>query len=123
MERARLLLVASGTATLQAALAGTPMVVVYKTGEINYRLARLLVKVEHIAMPNLIAGREVVPELIQREASAPAVAREGLALLEEGPERRRMLPGLELVRRRMGGPGASRRVAALARELMTGSHD
>ncbi len=123
MEQARVLLVASGTATLQAALAGTPMVVVYKTGGFNYRLARLLVKVDHIAMPNLIAGGEVVPELIQQEASAPAVARAGLDLIEEGAERRRMLQGLELVRRRMGGPGASRRVAALARELMMGDHD
>ena len=123
MEQARVLLVASGTATLQAALAGTPMVVVYKTGGFNYHLARLLVKVDHIAMPNLIAGREVVPELIQQEASAPAVARAGLALLQEGPERQRMLQGLEVVRQRMGGPGASRRVAALARDLMMGSHD
>ncbi len=118
MAQARVLLVASGTATLQAALAGTPMVVVYKTGGLNYLLARLLIKVEHIAMPNLVAGRRLVPELIQGEATPSAVAEEGLALLEEGPRRQEMIQGLEEVRRAMGGPGASRRVAELARELM-----
>jgi lipid-A-disaccharide synthase len=118
MARAQVLLVASGTATLQAALVGTPMVVVYKTGRLNYLLARALIRVEHIAMPNLIAGRRLVPELIQGSATPAAVAEAGLALLEDGPARQEMLEGLALVRERMGGPGASGRVAEIAVELM-----
>ncbi len=118
MARARVLLVASGTATLQAALVGTPMVVVYKTGTLNYLLARALIRVEHIAMPNLIAGRRLVPELIQGRATPASVAEAGLELLDDGPARREMLEGLAEVRRRMGGVGASGRVAEMALELM-----
>lgn len=118
MRRARLILVASGTATLQAALAGAPMVVVYKTGRINYRLARLMVKVEFIAMPNLIAGRQVAPELIQGDATPEAVAETALELLADGPARQEMIDGLEMVRERLGGPGASMRAAELALGMM-----
>ena len=118
MKAARLLLVASGTATLQAALAGAPMVVVYKTGWFNYAIARSLVKVDFIAMPNLIAGRAVVPELIQGRARPQAVAEWGLALLDDGPKRREMMAGLHEVKERMGGPGASRKVAEMAREMI-----
>lgn len=118
MNSARLLLVASGTATLQAALAGVPMVVVYKTGWFNYAIARSLVKVDFIAMPNLIAGREVVPELIQGRAGPKAVAAEGLPLLDDGPKRREMIAGLNEVKKRMGGPGASQKVAEMAHEMI-----
>jgi len=118
MQEARLLLVASGTATLQAALAGTPMVVVYRTGWFNYAVARALVKVDFIAMPNLIAGRKVVPELIQGQAEPRVVAEQGLALLAEDRARQEMLAGLDEVKKRMGGPGASRRVAELARAMI-----
>jgi lipid-A-disaccharide synthase len=121
MAEARLLLAASGTATLQAALAGAPTVVVYKTGGLNYALARMLIKVDHIAMPNLVAGRRLLPELIQGEATPEAVAAEGLALLDDGPRRREMLDGLKEVKSAMGGPGATRRVAELAVEIMEGA--
>lgn len=120
MAQAKLLLVASGTATLQAALAGAPMVVVYKTGGLNYALARMLIKVEHIAMPNLVAGRRLLPELIQGDATPLAVAEEGLALLEDGSRRAEMLEGLQEVKAAMGGPGATRRVAELAVQILDG---
>ena len=118
MARSRVVLAASGTATLQTALAGTPMVVVYKTGMVNYLLARSMVKVDFIAMPNLIAGREVAPELIQGAANPEAVAAKALEMLDEGPLRADILDGLALVKERMGGPGAGRRVAQMASELM-----
>ncbi|MCF8041186.1 MAG: lipid-A-disaccharide synthase [Desulfarculaceae bacterium] len=120
MEQAKLLLVASGTATLQAALAGTPGVVVYKTGGFNYLVARSLIKVEYIAMPNLIAGRELMPELIQGEATPEKVAAEALSLLDDDQQRGRVIQGLNEVRAKLGGPGASRRVAELALEIMEG---
>lgn len=120
MEQARLVLVASGTATLQTALAGTPGVVVYKTGGFNYLVARSLIKVEYIAMPNLIAGRELMPELIQGEATPEKVAAEALSLLDDERRRERVIQGLNEVRAKLGGPGASRRVAELALEIMEG---
>lgn len=118
MARARALLVCSGTATLQAALAGTPLVVVYKTGGFNYRVARSLVRVEHIAMPNLIIQRRLVPELIQEAATPEKLATEGLRLLTDETRRQRMIQGLQEVRQRLGGPGASRKVAELALSMM-----
>ncbi|MBU1275932.1 MAG: lipid-A-disaccharide synthase [Proteobacteria bacterium] len=120
MAQARLLLVASGTATLQAALAGTPGVVVYKTGGFNYLVARSLIKVEHIAMPNLIAGRRLLPELIQGDATPERVSAEGLSLLADDERRGRVIQGLNEVRAKLGGPGASRRVAELALGMMKG---
>lgn len=120
MEQAKLLLVASGTATLQAALAGTPGVVVYKTGGFNYAVARSLIKVEYIAMPNLIAGRELMPELIQGEATPEKVAAQALSLLADDQRRGQVIQGLNEVRAKLGGPGASRRVAELALEMMEG---
>lgn len=118
MAQARVLLVASGTATLQAALAGTPMVVVYKVGWLNYCLARLMIKVDHIAMPNLIAGREVVPELIQSKADPQTLAEWGLNLLADGHLRQDMVNALGQVRQSLGGAGANQRVAEMALELM-----
>lgn len=118
MARSRVLLVASGTATLQAALAGTPMVVVYKTGKFNYLVARSLIQVDHIAMPNLIAQRRLVPELVQEMATPENVAAEGLRLLEDQERRQWMIQGLGEVRQRLGGPGASRKVAELALSIM-----
>ncbi len=121
MAQSRVLIVASGTATLQAALAGTPMVVVYKTGALNAFVARRLIKVTHIAMPNLIAGREVIPELLQEQATPQAVGEKALELMAEGPKRRAMMADLGEVRNKLGGPGASRRVAGLARQLIAGT--
>ncbi|MFH1059480.1 MAG: lipid-A-disaccharide synthase [Pseudomonadota bacterium] len=121
MAQSRLLLVASGTATLQAALAEVPMVVVYKTGALNYALASRLVKVSHIAMPNLIVGRDLLPELIQQRATPAALAEQGLELLENQAARQSMVLGLREIRSRLGGPGASRRTALLALAVMQGN--
>ncbi|MHB8766501.1 MAG: lipid-A-disaccharide synthase [Deferrisomatales bacterium] len=109
MERARLCLVASGTATLECALVGTPMVVVYRVSALTHALGRRLVRAPFIALPNLVAGRRVVPELVQ--PAAPAVAAEADRLLGDGPERGQMLRDLAEVRARLGTPGASERAA------------
>ncbi|RKY62916.1 MAG: lipid-A-disaccharide synthase, partial [Candidatus Latescibacterota bacterium] len=121
MAASDVLLVASGTATLEAAILGTPMVVAYRTSWPSYLLARRLVKVPHIALPNLIAGRPMVPELIQRVASPEHIAREALAILKDRERQEKMRMELQAVRERLGSPGASRRAARLLVEMLEGS--
>jgi lipid-A-disaccharide synthase len=109
---ATLALVASGTATVEAALLGVPMVVVYRVSRLTYGLGRPLVTVPHYAMVNLIAGRAVVPELMQSDFTPEKVAAEAAALLDDPGRREAMKRDLEEVRRRLGAPGASARAAA-----------
>lgn len=111
MAASDVLLVASGTATLQAAVVGTPMVLVYKTTWPTYWLARCLIRVKWIGLVNLVAGRSIVPELIQDEATAEQLWREVRRLLTDGQAREEMKDGLREVRQSLGEPGASRRAA------------
>jgi lipid-A-disaccharide synthase len=118
MAAADLLLVSSGTATLEAACYGTPMVVLYRLSAVSHALARALVRgVSHISLPNIVAGREVVPELIQRRATPDAVAGAALGLLEDGAARAAQRAALLEVRVRLGEAGAGLRAArAVLRE-------
>jgi lipid-A-disaccharide synthase len=104
-------LTASGTATVQAALHDTPMVVVYRMTPLSFQLARRVVKVEAIAMVNLIAGEKIVPELVQDAFTAEAVAREAIDILTNPARAARIRDGLASVRAKLGGSGASRRAA------------
>jgi lipid-A-disaccharide synthase len=118
MAAADLLLTASGTATLEAACFGTPMVVLYRLSGPSYAIARLLVRgVSHIALPNIIAGRAVVPELIQGQASPARVAESALALLDDPAALAAQRAALLDVRARLGAAGAGLRAArAVLRE-------
>jgi len=111
MACADLLLVASGTATLQAAIIGTPMVIVYRVGWPTYWVARLLVTVECLGLVNLVAGRKIVPELIQRDATSDRLTQEAARLLEDPQAMGAMRTALRTVRESLGEPGASRRAA------------
>ena len=104
-------LVKSGTSTLEAALMLRPMVVVYRLSWLSYLVGRLLVRIAHFALVNILAGRGLVPELLQREASPERMAAEVERLLGDRAAREEQLRGLREVRDSLGEPGAARRVA------------
>jgi lipid-A-disaccharide synthase len=119
LSAANAVLAKSGTTTLQAALADTPMVVAYRTHPWTYQIARRLLRVRWISLVNLIADREVVPELAQHQVTVPRLAEELRPLLDpEHPKTRAQREGLQLVRERLGPPGAADRVAAISAELI-----
>lgn len=109
---------ASGTATLETALCGTPMVIVYKVRALTYLVGRLLVRVPAIGLVNLVAGRHVVRELIQGAVTPEAIAAEVTALLDDPAHRAAVEAGLAEVRARLGAPGASARAAALLMRML-----
>jgi lipid-A-disaccharide synthase len=111
LRAADVALTASGTATVQSALHDTPMVVVYRLSPFTYRIGRRFVNVDMFAMVNLIAGRRIVPELIQDAFTPEAVADQAVSLLTDPARRAEMRAGLAMVRARLGGPGASGRAA------------
>lgn len=109
----------SGTTTLEAAVAGTPCAIVYRTSAISYAIARRLVKIPHIGLLNIVAERRVAPEFVQDAFSPVPVADALSPLFDVGsPERAAMIAGLDDVRRRLGEPGASARVAAMASAMV-----
>lgn len=111
MAASDILWIASGTATLQAAVVGTPMILLYKTTVPTYWLARRLINVKWIGLVNLIAGRSVVPELLQDEATPERLIRETDRLLNDRGAYGEMKDSLRQVHRMLGEPGASRRAA------------
>ena len=111
LASADLAFVASGTATLEAALCGTPMVVVYRTSAFSHGVARALVKLDRISLVNIVAGREVVPELLQGDFSPERLEREGEALLASPERSAAMKAELARVAVELGPPGASARAA------------
>ena len=108
----------SGTTTLEAAVAGCPLVVAYRTSRWTYAIARRVVRIPHIGLVNVVAGREVAKEFVQGALQPPSVADALIPLLDQAsPERMRALAGLADVRSRLGTPGAAARVAQMAADL------
>jgi lipid-A-disaccharide synthase len=97
-------IIASGTATVEAAMMGTPFVMVYRVSSLTYRVGRPRVKVPHFAMVNLIAGEEVVPELVQQDFTAVKVVTKLNEIIPDGPARNKMITGLAGVKARLRGP-------------------
>lgn len=123
LAHAHAALVKSGTTTLEAALAGVPMVIAYRTHPATFWLARRLVEIEHVGLANLVAGRRIAPELLQDQATPAALADALLPLIDEGPARAAALAGVrevqEALRREEDG-SAAEGVAELAVELLEG---
>jgi len=120
IQTADLAIVASGTATLETAFLGKPMVILYQVSPLSYWIGRAMVKVNCIGMVNIVAGRKVVPELLQKDARADRITEEALRILEDEPYRKEMIRALEGVREKLGTPGAGRRVAHLALQMIAG---
>ncbi|MXX10511.1 MAG: lipid-A-disaccharide synthase [Nitrospira sp. SB0667_bin_9] len=116
MAAADLLLVASGTATLQAALVGTPMILAYRVSWLTCLLARMLITVEYVGLVNLVAGRGVVPELLQSEVTAERLSAEALHLLKDRTRYDQMREALVGIRAELGPSGASLRAAEVVLE-------
>ncbi|UCG99903.1 MAG: lipid-A-disaccharide synthase [Deltaproteobacteria bacterium] len=111
-------LIASGTATLEAAIMETPMVIAYKVSPLSNIIGRLLVRVSNIGLVNLVAGKAIVPEFIQGKATAFHLAEEALAILKNDGLREEMKKGLRSVKRQLGQGGASEKAAYIAGEMM-----
>jgi lipid-A-disaccharide synthase len=118
LDSSRLAVVASGTATLEAALAGIPFVMVYRLTALTWLLGRRLVDVPFFCIVNLIADREVVPELVQQEFTSVNVAARLERLLADGPERQQMLDGLREVQDRLSVAAGISASATAAREVL-----
>ena len=121
MSNSDLLLSTSGTATLEASFFATPMVIIYKTSWLSYLLSKLLVKIPYVGLPNIIAEKQIVPELLQKEANSQEIAKQALRILDSPTKQDEIKENLELVKDRLGASGAVGRVARLV--LNTGGID
>jgi lipid-A-disaccharide synthase len=118
MKAADLLLVVSGTATLEGAIAGVPMVIIYRLSRISYLIGRMLVKVKCIGLANIVVGRKVVPELIQGEVTPQRIAHEAEKILRDPATRGEIEAEFKLIKEKLGERGASHKVAHIALHMM-----
>ncbi len=111
LDGARFCLVASGTATVETTLFGVPMIILYRVAPLTYWLARMLVHIDHIGLVNILAGKRIVPEFVQHDATVSRILPVALELIADGPKREQMLAELRAVRDALGEAGASKRAA------------
>lgn len=114
-----LALVASGTATLETAFMEKPMVILYHVSPITYMIGSMLVNVDCVGMANIVAGKRIVPELIQHHATPARIAAEALRILKDPERMRSITQELSKIKDRLGEPGAADRVAEMAYEMMS----
>jgi lipid-A-disaccharide synthase len=118
MNLSELLITASGTATLEAAILGKPMVIVYKVSFFSYWIGRALIQVDHIGLVNLVAGKAIAPELIQKDVHPQRIVEEALRILRDPILPRRMTESMAGVRQSLGEPGAAQRAAGIVMSLL-----
>lgn len=123
LAAARFAILASGTMTVEAACLKTPMIIIYKVMPLSYLLGKLLVRVDHIGMVNILAGKRIVPELLQNEANASNVVAVAERWLQEDDTLADIQVELERVRTLLGGGGATRRAAEAVMAVATSAHD
>jgi lipid-A-disaccharide synthase len=117
-ERSGLVIASSGTVTLESAISGTPMVIIYKMSPLSYWIGKALVRVKNFGLVNLISGKELVPELLQSEASPGRIADTVFEMLSDASGLERLRRELLAIKDVLGGPGASERVADIAVNML-----
>ena len=118
MKLSDLLITASGTATLEGAILGKPMIIIYKVSFLSYWIVRALIRVDHIGLVNLVAEKEIVPELIQKDVHPQRIADEALRILRDPILSRKMSESMGEVRQKLGKPGAAQRAAHIVTSLL-----
>jgi lipid-A-disaccharide synthase len=118
MAYSTVMMVASGTATIESAILNTPFLVVYNVSPLSYWIGKRLINVKFIAMANIVANRKIVPEFIQKDYCTDKVIPELLDMYRNSENREQMKKGFQQIRKKLGSPGASKRVANLAISMM-----
>ena len=118
MNLSDLLITASGTATLEGAILGKPMIIIYKVSLLSYWIGRALIQVDHIGLVNLVAEKEIAPELIQKDVHPQRIADEALRILRDPILGRKMMESMGEVRQKLGEPGATERAARIVTSLL-----
>lgn len=118
MRAADFIIASSGTATLETAYFATPLLILYKTGFFTYQIARRVVTLDTIGIPNIVAGKKIVPELIQAQATSRKISKTAMEILEDRGEYQRMVRELEHVRDILGGGDVARRAVAAIQEVV-----
>jgi lipid-A-disaccharide synthase len=118
MNLSELLIAASGTVTLEGAILGKPMIIIYRVSFPSYWIARALIRVDHIGLVNLVAEKEIAPELIQKEVNPQRIADEAFRILRDPILSRKMAESMGEVRQKLGEPGAAQRAAHIVLSLM-----
>jgi len=116
LRQARVAMVASGTATIETALMGCPMIVVYKTAALTYWFGKRLIRVPYLGMVNIVADRPLCPEFLQHDARPESMAKALLTLIDDGPARSVMLDGLREVARDLGEEDSAEKTASILME-------
>ena len=119
LDQATIVITASGTVTLEAAIAGTPMIIVYRLSPLSYWIAKRLIRVTHIGLVNLVGRKSIVPELIQRDASAEQISDKALAMIRDERGLAQVRAELRGVVEKLGLPGASERAAKVAMTMLS----
>ena len=118
MNLSDLLITASGTATLEGAILGKPMIIIYKLSFLTYWIGRALIRVDHIGLVNLVAEKKIAPELIQKDVHPQRIADEAFRILRDPTLSRKMSESMGEVRQKLGKPGAVQRAARIVISLL-----
>lgn len=121
MNLCELLIAASGTATLEGAILGKPMIIVYRVSFLTYWVGRALIQVDHIGLVNLVAEEEIAPELIQKEVNPRRIADEAFRILKDPLLSQKMSESMAEMRQKLGEPGAAQRAARIVTSLLHGA--